>query len=312
MSFALVFPGQGSQSIGMLADLAATYPLIKHTFEQASEALSLDLWALSQSGSEEQLNQTDNTQPALLTAGIAVARVWEAQGGGKPTLCAGHSLGEYTALTYTHALAFEDAVRLVAERGRLMQQAVPHNIGAMAAILGLDDNAVKQACAHAAQNEVVSAVNFNAPGQVVIAGHKAAVERAIAACKESGAKKAILLSVSVPSHCALMTPAAERLSETMATLNWQLPDIPVLHNADVMVHTDVEAIQQVLAAQLHQPVRWVESIEKMAAENIQQVIECGPGKVLTGLHKRINKSLQALPMFDNASLDKALQAINGS
>ncbi len=201
MFFAMVFPGQGAQSVGMLADLAATYPLVKHTFEQASEALSLDLWALSQSGPEDLLNQTDKTQPALLAASIAVARVWDAQGGTKPAICAGHSLGEYSALTYAGALDFEEAIRLVAERGRLMQQAVPAGVGAMAAILGLGGTEVQQACATAAQGQVVSAVNFNAQGQVVIAGHKAAVERAILAAKAAGAKKAVLLSVSVPSHC---------------------------------------------------------------------------------------------------------------
>jgi len=311
MPHALVFPGQGSQSVGMLADLAATHPVVKQTFEHASDALSLDLWALSQSGPEEQLNQTDNTQPALLAAGIAVARVWEEQGGNKPTICAGHSLGEYTALTYTDALKFEDAIRLVAERGRLMQAAVPAGVGAMAAVLGLDDAAVKQACADAAQEQVVSAVNFNAPGQVVVAGHKEAVERATALAKEAGARKAVLLPVSVPSHCALMKSAAKKLAETLAATDLHLPNIPVLHNADVTVQTEVDAIRQALAAQLHRPVRWVESIEKIASEGVTQVIECGPGKVLTGLHKRINKSLQSLPCFDNASLEKALQAVQG-
>lgn len=309
MSLALVFPGQGSQSVGMLSDLAATFPVVKQTFEQASDALSLDLWTLSQSGPEAPLNQTDNTQPALLAAGMAVARVWQAQGGSQPSICAGHSLGEYTALTYTGALAFEDSIRLVAERGRLMQAAVPAGVGAMAAILGLDDAGVKQACDEAAQGQVVSAVNFNAPGQVVVAGHKEAVERAADLAKKIGAKKAVLLPVSVPSHCALMQPAAAKLAEKLSAIDVQLPTIAVLHNADVTVQNDAEAIRQVLAAQLYQPVRWVETIEKIAADGVSHVIECGPGKVLTGLHKRINKSLQALPCFDNASLEKAVQAV---
>ncbi len=309
MSHAFVFPGQGSQSVGMLAELAASFPIVKQTFEQASDALDRDLWKLSQQGSEEQLNQTDNTQPALLAAGIAVARVWEQQGGSPPLVCAGHSLGEYTALTYAGALSYTDAIRLVAERGRLMRAAVPAGVGAMAAILGLDDDAVKQACADAAQEQVVSAVNFNAPGQVVIAGHQAAVERATALAKAAGAKKAVLLPVSVPSHCALMQPAAEKLADVLNAIDLQLPRIPVLHNTDVSVQTDVDKIRQVLAAQLHQPVRWVESMEKIAAQGIARVIECGPGKVLSGLHKRINKSQQALPCFDNASLDKALHAV---
>ncbi|MDM8547507.1 ACP S-malonyltransferase [Candidatus Venteria ishoeyi] len=306
MSYTFIFPGQGSQAIAMLADLAANYPLVKQTFEEASEALQQDLWKLSQEGPKEALNQTDNTQPAMLSAGIAVTRVWASQNGAPASLCAGHSLGEYSALVHAGSLAFTDAVKLVALRGRLMQEAVPAGQGAMAAILGLDDAQVKEACSSAAQGEVVAAVNFNAPGQVVIAGQKTAVERAAEAAKQAGAKRALLLPVSVPSHCDLMRPAADKLAEALAQINLESPAIPIIHNVDVTQKTDPDTIREALVGQLFQPVRWVETIQAIAEQQPEVVLEMGPGKVLTGLNKRINKNLQSLAVFDPASLDKAL------
>ncbi|HXH04002.1 MAG TPA: ACP S-malonyltransferase [Candidatus Competibacteraceae bacterium] len=308
---ALVFPGQGSQSVGMLAEIAASRPEVRVTFAEASEVLGFDLWQLVQDGPEDNLNQTHNTQPAMLAAGVALWRVWQAAGGPRPAVMAGHSLGEYSALVCAGALAFADAVALVAERGRLMQQAVPAGAGAMAAVLGLDDEAVRAACAEAAQHEVVEAVNFNAPGQVVIAGAKVAVERAIAACKARGAKRAVPLPVSVPSHCALMQPAAERLAERLATVALQTPAIPVLHNVDVATHAEPAAIRDALARQLYRPVRWVETVQAMVAQGITVTVECGPGKVLAGLNKRIHKELAALPLYDESTLQAALVAARG-
>lgn len=302
----IVFPGQGSQSIGMLKELAATHAVVQETFATASQVLGYDLWNLVQNGPEEELNQTAKTQPAMLAAGVAVWRVWRAQGGAEPAVMAGHSLGEYTALVCANALAYEDAVALVAERGRLMQEAVPVGQGAMAAILGLDDDQVRAVCAVAAQGEIVAAVNFNSPGQVVVAGHAAAVQRAMAAAKEAGAKRALALAVSAPSHCALMLPAAERLAERLATVTVNTPRIPVLHNADVTAHSDAAAIRAALVRQLHQPVRWVESIQAMRARGVSKVLECGPGKVLAGLIKRIDATLAAQPVYDTATLQQAL------
>ena len=306
MALAFVFPGQGSQSVGMLKELAAAHAVVQETFATASQVLGYDLWSLVQNGPEEELNQTAKTQPAMLAAGAAVWRVWRAQGGAEPAVMAGHSLGEYTALVCADALGFEDAVALVAERGRLMQEAVPAGLGAMAAILGLEDDQVRAVCAAAAQGEIVSAVNFNSPGQVVVAGHTAAVQRAMAAAKEAGAKRALALAVSAPSHCALMLPAAERLAERLATVTIDVPRIPVLHNADVASYNDAAAIRAALVRQLHQPVRWVETIQAMRARGVSKVLECGPGKVLAGLIKRIDATLVAQPVYDTATLQQAL------
>lgn len=307
----MVFPGQGSQSIGMLADLGAAVPDVRATFDEASAVLGADLWQLAQQGPESQLNDTRWTQPVLLTAGVAVFRAWRARGGALPTAMAGHSLGEYAALVCAGTLALADGVRLVAERGRLMQEAVPAGAGAMAAILGLDDEAVRAACVAAAQGGVVEAVNFNAPGQVVIAGDSAAVERAIAACKDAGAKRAVALPVSVPSHCALMKPAAAQLAERLRAIDLHMPTVPVLNNVDVTVAKSVDAVRDALVRQLYSPVRWVETVAKLAGDGVQVVVECGPGKVLTGLNKRIAKDAECLCVQDPASLDAALAAVNG-
>lgn len=285
-SLAFVFPGQGSQSLGMLAELGAQYPLVIDTFREASEALGYDLWALTQQGPEEQLNQTDKTQPAILTASIALWRLWLAEGGARPAFVSGHSLGEYSALVAAGSLSLGDAVKLVKRRGELMQEAVPAGQGAMAAILGLDDAVVVDLCAQAAQGEVVSAVNFNSPGQVVIAGAKAAVERAMEACKAAGAKRALPLPVSVPSHCELMRPAAERFAESVNAIDWQAPQISLVQNVSAGVAGDLETLKSDLLEQLYKPVRWVECVQTLAANGAVQLVECGPGKVLAGLNKR--------------------------
>ncbi|UVM54477.1 ACP S-malonyltransferase [Pseudomonas sp. B21-012] len=285
-SLAFVFPGQGSQSLGMLAELGAQHPLVIDTFREASEALGYDLWALTQNGPEEQLNQTDKTQPAILTASIALWRLWLAEGGARPAFVSGHSLGEYSALVAAGSLSLGDAVKLVKRRGELMQEAVPAGQGAMAAILGLDDAAVVDICAKAAQGEVVSAVNFNSPGQVVIAGAKAAVERAMEACKEAGAKRALPLPVSVPSHCELMRPAAERFAESVNAIDWQAPQIPLVQNVSAAVAADLDTLKRDLLEQLYKPVRWVECVQTLAANGAVNLVECGPGKVLAGLNKR--------------------------
>lgn len=308
-SSAWVFPGQGSQSLGMLADLAATFPLVQTTFAEASDALGKDLWQLAQQGPEADLNATENTQPLLLTAGIAVWRVWLAQGGARPDCLAGHSLGEYTALVAAEVLSLADGVRLVAERGRLMQAAVPAGQGAMAAILGLDDEQVIAACAEAAQGEVVSAVNFNAPGQVVIAGSTAAVERAMAMCKAAGAKRALPLPVSAPSHCALMQPAAEQLAVRLAALTLHAPVIPVVQNAGARVAPDLATLQDDLVRQLHSPVLWVQCVEQLVARGVTRFIESGPGKVLTGLDKRIAREAEHLSVETAESLKAALASV---
>ncbi|MDD1014816.1 ACP S-malonyltransferase [Pseudomonas rubra] len=285
-SLAFVFPGQGSQSLGMLAELGAQYPLVIDTFREASEALGYDLWALTQNGPEEQLNQTDKTQPAILTASIALWRLWLAEGGARPAFVSGHSLGEYSALVAAGSLSLGDAVKLVKRRGELMQEAVPAGQGAMAAILGLDDAVVVAICAEAAQGEVVSAVNFNSPGQVVIAGAKAAVERAMEACKAAGAKRALPLPVSVPSHCELMRPAAERFAESVNAIDWKAPQIPVVQNVSAAVAADLDTLKRDLLEQLYKPVRWVECVQALAANGAVNLVECGPGKVLAGLNKR--------------------------
>jgi [acyl-carrier-protein] S-malonyltransferase len=270
----------------MLAELGAQYPSIIDTFKEASDALGYDLWALTQQGPEEQLNQTDKTQPAILTASIALWRLWLAEGGARPAYVAGHSLGEYSALVAAGSLTLADAVKLVERRGQLMQEAVPAGQGGMAAILGLDDAVVIEACAEAAQGDVVSAVNFNSPGQVVIAGQAAAVERAMELCKAKGAKRALPLPVSVPSHCELMRPAAERFAEAVNAIDWQAPQIPLVQNVSAAIAGDLDTLKSDLLQQLYKPVRWVESVQCLAANGATQLVECGPGKVLAGLNKR--------------------------
>lgn len=305
---AFVFPGQGSQSIGMLADLAARHGSIRDTFDAASGALGRDLWALAQSGPDELLNSTENTQPVLLTAGVAIYRAWLAAGGRVPDFLAGHSLGEYTAFVVAGSLSLEDGVRLVAERGRLMQEAVPAGEGAMAAILGLGDEVVRQCCAAAASAGVVEAVNFNAPGQVVIAGKSVAVSAAIDALKAAGAKRALPLPVSVPSHCALMKPAAEKLRESLAALRFHAPAIPVVQNVAGRVETNVESMRDALVRQLYSPVLWVATVEALSRAGVGRSLECGPGKVLCGLNKRIAKEMECMPLENAESLAAALAA----
>jgi [acyl-carrier-protein] S-malonyltransferase len=301
-SVAFVFPGQGSQTVGMLADLPEQYPVVADTFAEASEVLGYDLWQLVQQGPAETLNETDKTQPALLTASVALYRVYLASGKALPQVMAGHSLGEYSALVCAGVIPFKDAVKLVELRGQLMQQAVPAGTGAMYAIIGLANDSIASICADCAQGAVVSPVNFNSPGQVVIAGEKAAVERAAAACKEAGAKMTVALPVSVPSHCALMKPAAEKLADALANVTFSLPTVKVINNVDVACPHDASAIKDALVRQLYNPVRWTETVEKMAADGISELVEMGPGKVLTGLTKRINKSLAAQAVNTAASI----------
>lgn len=310
-AFAMTFPGQGSQSIGMLAELAESHAEVRQTFEEASDALGFDLWALTQNGPKEDLNSTRNTQPAMLAAGTAVWRVWQAQGGAMPQYAAGHSLGEYSAMVAASVFQFSDAVKLVAERGRLMQEAVPAGEGAMAAILGLEDDRVRLICEEAAGDQVAEAVNFNSPGQVVIAGNAAAIARAIDLAKEAGAKRALPLDVSVPSHCALMRDAADSLYAQMQGLDMQEPAFSVIQNVNVAASSEAEAIRLALKEQLYGPVRWVETVRKLAASGTGVLIEAGPGKVLSGLAKRIDRELQALPVYDNATLETALETLNG-
>jgi [acyl-carrier-protein] S-malonyltransferase len=295
----------------MLASLAQTYPVVGETFQEASDVLSTDLWALAQEGPEAQLNATVNTQPVMLAAGVAVWRAWNAAGGCGPAVMAGHSLGEYTALVCADALKFADAVALVVERARQMQAAVPEGTGAMAAILGLDDDKVIEVCEQAAQGRVAAAVNFNSPGQVVIAGHAEAIERAVALAKDAGAKRAIKLPVSVPSHCELMRPAAEGMAMQLEATELHTPATPVVHNVDVVSHDEPDAIRQALVGQLHQPVRWVETVLSFKAQGIDQLIEFGPGKVLAGLTRRIDRSLSGQCVMDEGSLEKALSVCSG-
>lgn len=309
MSLAFVFPGQGSQSVGMLSQLATEFPQIKATFSEASDALNYDLWQLISDGPAETLNQTERTQPAMLTAGIAVWRVWQSLTNIQPDYLAGHSLGEYSALVAAESMSFFDAIKLVEMRGQFMQHAVPTGQGAMAAILGLDDESVKAVCSQAAENAVVEAVNFNSPGQVVIAGDVTAVTRAIDLAKEQGAKRAMLLPVSVPSHCALMRPAAEQLAAALENISIHKPTIPVIHNANVAMEDEADAIKLLLTQQLHNPVRWVETVQWFASQGVTNLVECGPGKVLAGLTKRIDKSIVGLPVFDQVSLEKVVQVL---
>jgi len=291
----------------MLADLAAAHPVVEETFAEASSALGYDLWQLVQQGPAEELNKTWQTQPALLAASVAIWRVWQQQNGTQPVLMAGHSLGEYSALVCAGVLDFKQAISLVELRGKLMQEAVPAGTGAMYAIIGLDNDAIARACEESAQGQVVSPVNFNSPGQVVIAGNKEAVERAGAACKEAGAKRALPLPVSVPSHCALMKPAADKLAVALENVTFSAPQYSVVNNVDVKIETSPEAIRSALVRQLYSPVRWTESVEFMAAQGVEQLLEVGPGKVLTGLTKRIVDTLTAAAVNDTASLAAALE-----
>ncbi len=308
MKFALVFPGQGSQSVGMMAAYGDA-PVIRATFDQASAALGRDLWQLVCDGPAEALSQTVNTQPLMLTAGVAVFRLWQELGGQDPAFMAGHSLGEYAALTAAGVLALEDAVPLVELRARAMQEAVPAGVGAMAAVMGLDAEGVKAACQEAAQGQVVEAVNFNEPRQTVIAGHKEAVERAAELVKARGAKRALMLPVSAPFHCSLMQPAARRLAERLATVELKAPRVPVINNADVAMPAGAEQIRDSLVRQAASPVRWVETMLAMQAAGVATIVECGPGKVLSGLAKRCADSLTGLSMADRAGVDAALAAV---
>ena len=306
MKLAFVFPGQGSQSIGMMAELYDAHEIVRDTFGEASDALGIDLWTLISNGPEEQLNQTHNTQPAMLVSGVASWRVWQENGGIDAALMAGHSLGEYSALTCAGVMDLADAVKLVAQRGRLMQEAVPDGVGAMAAVLGLDDDAVRKVCDDSAEGQVLQAVNYNTPGQVVIAGNAEAVDRAIVNAKDAGAKRALKLPVSVPSHCDLMRPAADKLGEYLQSMEFSEPTTPVIHNVSAQVVDSVEQMKQSLVEQLYQPVLWVDSVRAIASAGVTTMIEMGPGKVLTGLNKRIDKTVNTLPVFDSASLEKAL------
>ena len=304
--FAIAFPGQGSQSVGMLAELAAEYPVVKATFDEASQVLGYDLFQLVMDGPAEELNKTWRTQPALLTSSVALWRVWQSINAPMPAMMAGHSLGEYSALVCSGALAFADAVKLVELRGLAMQEAVPEGVGAMAAIIGLDNESIAANCEKAAQGQVVSPVNFNSPGQVVIAGHKEAVERANVLMKESGAKRALPLPVSVPSHCALMKPAAEKLAVALQSIEIKAPVIPVINNVDVSPETDAARIKDALVRQLFSPVRWTETIEAVANACVEFEVEMGPGKVLSGLVKRIDKRVDGAAINDPASLQDIL------
>lgn len=293
-NLAFVFPGQGSQKIGMLADLASEYPVVSQTFAEASKVLGYDLWDLVQNGAQDDINLTERTQPLLLTASVAVWRVWQEKKGAAPALMAGHSLGEWSALVCAGVVAFTDAVRLVQQRGKFMQEAVPAGQGAMAAIIGLDDALILEACKKAEQGEVVAAVNFNSPGQVVIAGTAAAVERAGVLCKEAGAKRALPLPVSAPFHTSLMRPAADRLAEQIAATQFNAPLIPVIHNVTAQAEADPEKIKALMIEQIYSAVRWVECVNSLAQQGVTTTVECGPGKVLSGLNKRINSELATL------------------
>ena len=306
--FAFVFPGQGSQSRGMMngyADFAA----VRDTFTEASDVLKQDLWQLVAEGSDAELNATVNTQPVMLTAGVAVYRAWQSQKGAQPAIMAGHSLGEYTALVAAGALNFADALPLVRFRAQCMQQAVPEGVGGIAAILGLDDDVVRAVCTEGAQNEVLEAVNFNSPGQVVIAGNRAAVERGMEMAKAKGAKRAIMLPMSVPSHCSLLKGAAEQLRGYLQNVIVKAPSIPVLHNADVAAYSDGARIKDALVRQLYSPVRWVETVQAFGKQGITHNVECAPGKILAGLNKRIDSNQQAMAINDGEALKAALTAL---
>jgi len=304
---AFVFPGQGSQTIGMLSDYSENL-LVKQTFQQASDVLDYDLWEFCQNGTNEELAKTEKAQPALLTASVALWRLWQTKSK-LPKLVAGHSLGEYSALVCAGILDFEQAVKLVQQRGLFMQQAVPVGVGKMAAIIGLDDDKVKQVCEVSAQNEVVSPVNYNSPGQIVIAGNVNAVERAMTACKEHGAKRALPLTVSVPSHCLLMKPAADQLEQLLKTITLSESDISVVNNVDVSVETDQDKIKDALVRQLYYPVRWTECVNFIRKQGMNRLVECGPGKVLSGLNRRIDRSLTSYQTHQLVSLNQAVEAL---
>lgn len=306
---AVVFAGQGSQRLGMLDTLAIAYPLVKTTFAQASAALGYDLWQLCQTGPLEQLNETQFTQPALLAAGVATWRVWCADGGCLPAYMAGHSLGEYTALVCAAAMDFETAIKLVARRGQFMQMAMPEGQGAMAAIVGLDTAAVAEICLQAAQGDIVAPANFNAPGQVVISGTRTAIERAIILAQAQGAKLALKLPVSVPSHCELMRPAAAQLATLIENIRFKTPLIPILHNVDAKAYQRTGDIKQALISQLYSPVRWINTIQALVKQGVTSILECGPGKVLLNLNKRIDQNIENLTIFDAASLAQSKQAL---
>lgn len=304
---AFVFPGQGSQSLGMLGDLAARHPGVVDTFNEASEGAGADLWMLAQQGSETQLNQTEYTQPALLAAGVAVWRAWQQQGGAMPAALAGHSLGEYTALVAAGALSLADAARLVRLRGQLMQEAAPAGTGAMAAVIGAEDALVDEICRDASVDDsVVVPANFNSPGQIVIGGHAAAVERAIALLGERGVRKVMKLAVSVPSHTPLMRGAGDRLGEALATVAWNAPQLPVVQNVDAAVHEDIVAVRDALVRQLYLPVQWTRCVEALASRGVVRIAECGPGKVLSNLTKRIDKSIETRALGMPDDFDAAL------
>lgn len=306
--FAFVFPGQGSQSRGMMNGYAE-FAVVRDTFAEASDVLKQDLWQLVAEGEDAALNATVNTQPIMLTAGVAVYRAWQKLNGPAPALVAGHSLGEYTALVAAGAIKFSDALPLVRYRAECMQQAVPEGVGGIAAILGLDDDTVRAVCAEGAQGEVLEAVNFNSPGQVVIAGNRAAVERGMELAKAKGAKRALMLPMSVPSHCSLLRGAADKLRAYLDTVAVQAPSIPVLHNADVKSYADAASIKDALVRQLYSPVRWVETVQDFGKQGVTHNIECAPGKVLAGLNKRIDTNQQALAMNDGEALKAALAAV---
>lgn len=305
-NIAFVFPGQGSQKVGMLQDIAQNSPTVIDVFAEASEALGYDLWELVQTGSQDALNMTETTQPALLTASVALWRVWHERNGAQPSYMAGHSLGEWSALVCADVVDFADAVRLVRARGRYMQDAVPAGAGAMAAIIGLDDNLVEKACADAATGEVVAPVNYNSPGQLVIAGTSAAVERAMALCKEAGAKRALPLPVSAPFHTLLMKPAAERLAAEIEKATFRAPRCRIVHNVNAAMESSPEAIKTLMIQQIYSPVLWVDCVKRLVAEGVTTTVECGPGKVLSGLGKRIERDLATLAIDTEASLAEAL------
>tara|TARA_B110000967_G_C18884581_1_gene563162 strand:- start:635 stop:1567 length:933 start_codon:yes stop_codon:yes gene_type:complete len=306
---AFVFPGQGSQKIGMLADLAAANPLVEETFKEASEVLGYDAWKLIQEGEQEDINLTERTQPILLTASVAIWRLWQQQGGPQPAAMAGHSLGEWSALVCAGVVSFSDAVEIVRARGAFMQQAVPVGVGAMAAIMGIDDEIVVDACTEAAGDQIVAAVNFNAPGQVVIAGDAAAVARAINICKKAGAKRAVELPVSAPFHTSLMRPAADNLAELVQQTTFSAPQIPVLHNVHAQPESDPEVIKTLMLEQIYRPVLWVDCVNGLSSRGAEILIECGPGRVLNGLSKRIDRGLTSLATDDVASLENALTSV---
>ncbi|MET1024112.1 MAG: ACP S-malonyltransferase [Pseudoxanthomonas sp.] len=305
-TLAFVFPGQGSQSLGMLAELAELHPQIRDTFNEASEGAGADLWALSQGGPEAMLNRTEYTQPALLAAGIAVWRLWQKEGGPSPSRLSGHSLGEYTALVAAGALSLKDGAHLVRIRGQLMQEAAPAGVGAMAAVLGAEDAMVVEVCEQVSGAKVVVPANYNSPGQIVIGGDAEAVDAAIAELNARGVRKTVKLAVSVPSHTPLMREAANRLAETIKGLSWHLPALPVVQNVDAQVHDSIEGIGQALVRQLYLPVRWTDCVQALASSGITRVAECGPGKVLTGLVKRIDKSIDGRALSTPAEFQGAL------